>query len=110
MNALLKQLLAKLGVELADGAEPTEEQATQALEALKALIDGKDNAEKQVATLSAKTTEVDLSQYVPKATYDATVQLLAVLSAKSADTEIEQMVSKARNDGRAIESEVDYLK
>lgn len=110
MNALLKQLLAKLGVELADGAEPTEEQATQALEALKALIDGKNNAEKQVATLSAKTTEVDLSQYVPKATYDATVQQLAVLSAKSADTEIEQMVSKARNDGRAIESEVDYLK
>ena len=110
MNALLKQLLAKLGVELADGAEPTEEQATKALDALTALMKGKTDAEEQVATLSAKATDVDLSKYVPKATYDATVQQLAVLSAKSADTEIDTMVSKARNEGRAMESEVDYLK
>ncbi|MDY4480290.1 MAG: phage protease [[Pasteurella] aerogenes] len=110
MNALLKQLLAKLGVELADGAEPTEEQATKALDALDALKKGKTDAEEQVATLSAKATDVDLSKYVPKATYDATVQQLAVLSAKSAESEIDTMVSKARNEGRVIEAEVDYLK
>ncbi|WP_044469946.1 phage protease [Mannheimia massilioguelmaensis] len=110
MNALLKQLLAKLGVELADGAEPTEEQATAAKDALDALIKGKTDAEAQVATLSAKSTSVDLSQYVPKATYDATVSQLAVLSAKTAENEIDTLVTKARNEGRAIEAEVDYLK
>lgn len=110
MNALLKQLLAKLGVELADGVEPTEEQATAAKDALEALIKGKTDAEAQVATLSAKNTDVDLSKYVPKSTYDATVRQLAVLSAKSTDTEIDTMVTKARNEGRVIEAEVDYLK
>ncbi|ASU16913.1 phage protease [Actinobacillus pleuropneumoniae] len=110
MNALLKQLLAKLGVELADGVEPTEEQASAAKDALEALIKGKTDAEAQVATLSAKNTDVDLSKYVPKAAYDATVQQLAVLSAKSTDTEIDTMVTKARNEGRVIEAEVDYLK
>lgn len=63
-----------------------------------------------MATLSAKVNSgVDLSQYVPKATYDATVQQLAVLSAKTNDADVEQAIKKARNEGRALESEVDYL-
>ena len=109
MNKLLQDLLKKLGIELADGAEPTEEQAGKAKEALDALLSGKADAEAQVATLSAKVNTVDLSKYVPKETYDATVTQLATLSAKSSESEIEQIVAKARNDGRALEAEVDYL-
>lgn len=109
MNKLLQELLKKLGIELADGTEPTEEQTTNAKAALDALIDGKSSAEAQVATLSAKVGTVDLSQYVPKATYDAAVAELAVLSAKASEGEIEQIVAKARNEGRAIEAEMGYL-
>lgn len=109
MNKLLQELLKKLGIELADGTEPTEEQSTNAKAALDALIDGKSSAEAQVATLSAKVGTVDLSKYVPKEAYDATVAQLAVLSAKASEGEIEQIVTKARNEGRAIEAEVDYL-
>lgn len=107
---LLKQLLAKLGIELAEGAQPTEEQAAQAKDALEALINGKKEAEDKVATLSAKATQVDLTQYVPKAVYDALNGQLAVLSAQNVDNQVEQLVSQARNDGRAIAAEEDYLK
>lgn len=107
---LLKQLLATLGIELAEGAEPTEEQAKQAKDALDALINGKKEAEEQVATLSAKATQVDLSQYVPKAIYDAMASQVAVLSAQSEETQIEKVVTQARNDGRAMKAEEGYLK
>ena len=107
---LLKQLLATLGIEIAEGAEPTEEQAKQAKDALDVLINGKKEAEEQVATLSAKATQVDLSQYVPKSTYDAMASQVAVLSAQSEETQIEKVVTQARNDGRAMKAEEDYLK
>lgn len=109
MNKLLQELLKKLGIELAEGSEPTEEQANNAKTALDALISGKADAEAQVATLNAKVNTVDLSQYVPKATYDATVNQLAVLSAQSTENEIKQAVDKARNEGRVLAAEVDYL-
>ncbi|WP_370429601.1 phage protease [Actinobacillus pleuropneumoniae] len=110
MPESLRKLLAKLGVELAEGAELTEEQASQALAALDALETDKTKATEQVATLSAKATQVDLSQYVPKATYDAVMSQMAVLSAKTDEVEIDRAISKARNEGRAVEAEVDYLK
>lgn len=110
MPEILRKLLAKLGVDVAEGADASSEQLTSALSTLDKLLSDKTAADEQVATLSAKSTEVDLSQYVPKATYDATVQQLAVLSAKSNETEVDQVIGKARNEGRALESEVDYLK
>lgn len=110
MPELLRKLLAKLGVEVTDGAELTEEQAQTALSSLEALQAGKTEAEDKVAALSAAQKEVDLSAYVPKATYDAVVNQVAVLSAQNTEAEIESLVGKARNDGRAVEAEVDYLK
>ena len=110
MPESLRKLLAKLGVEIAEGVELTEEQANTALNALETLQTDKTKADEQVATLSAKNTEVDLSQYVPKATYDAVMSQVAVLSAKTDEVEIDRAISKARNEGRAVEAEVDYLK
>lgn len=110
MPESLRKLLAKLGVEIAEGVELTEEQANTALNALETLQTDKTKADEQVATLSAKTTEVDLSQYVPKATYDAVMSQVAVLSAKTDEVEIDNHIAKARNEGRAVEAEVDYLK
>ncbi len=110
MTEQLRQLLAKLGVTVAENAELSEEQGVAALSALDTLMSEKTTADEKVATLSTQVNTVDLSQYVPKATYDATMQQLAVLSAQTADSEIESAISKARNDGRVIEAEVDYLK
>lgn len=110
MNAILKQLLAKLGVTVSDDAEITEEQAKNALTTLESLMTDKASADEKVATLSAKAKEVDLTQYVPKATYDATVQQLAVLSAESNTNNVEQAIERARNEGRVLEAEVEYLK
>ncbi|WKS99785.1 hypothetical protein NYR30_00355 [Gallibacterium salpingitidis] len=110
MNEKLKQLLTKLGVTFDDNAEFSDEVGLAALSAVDDLQAQKANAEQQIAILSAKVTEVDLSKYVPKETYDATVQQLAVLSAKSNEVEIEQLIAKARNEGRALEAEVEYLK
>lgn len=109
MNPLLKQLLGKLGVTVEDNAELTEEQAQTALSALDGITAAKATAETQVATLSAKINDVDLSKYVPKATYDATVQQLAVLSAKTNETDVAGVIAKAKNEGRVMETEVDYL-
>lgn len=108
--SLVKQLLGKLGVTVSNEADITDEHAQAAITALEGITTAKATAETQVAALSAQINDVDLSKYVPKATYDATVQQLAVLSAKTADTEIDTMVTKARNEGRVIEAEVGYLK
>ncbi|MFC1142355.1 phage protease [Pasteurella multocida] len=110
MPEILRKLLAKLGVDVAEGSEASDEQLQSALSTLEKLQSDKTAADEQVATLSAKSADVDLSKYVPKATYDATVQQLAVLSAKTNETEVDQVIEKARNEGRALEAEVDYLK
>lgn len=110
MPESLRKLLAKLGVEVAEGAELTEEQAQTAFSAFETLQADKTAADDKVAALSAAAKEVDLSAYVPKATYDAVVNQVAVLSAQNTETEIESLVGKARNEGRAVEAEVDYLK
>ncbi|WNY75967.1 phage protease [Pasteurella multocida] len=109
MPESLKKLLAALGIEVAEGATVSEEQAKTALSAFEKLQSEKTAADAQVATLSAKHTEVDLSKYVPKEVYDATVTQLATLSAKATQTEVEQVIAKARNDGRVLEAEVEYL-
>ncbi|MGR6980816.1 phage protease [Testudinibacter sp. P27/CKL/0425] len=110
MTEQLRQLLAKLGVTVEKDATLSDEQGVAALSALDTLLSDKQTADEKVATLSAQANTVDLSRYVPKATYDATVQQLAVLSAQTSDTEIDTTITKARNEGRVIEAEVDYLK
>lgn len=110
MPEILRKLLAKLGVDVAEGAQASNEQLQSALSTLEKLQSEKNAADEQVATLSAKHAEVDLSKYVPKEAYDATVTQLAVLSAKATESEVERLISKARNDGRVLEAEVNYLK
>ncbi|MFY1006085.1 phage protease [Pasteurella multocida] len=110
MPESLKKLLAALGIDVAEGATLSEEQAKTALNAFEKLQSEKTAADEQVATLSAKHAEVDLSKYVPKEAYDATVTQLATLSAKATESEVERLISKARNDGRVLEAEVNYLK
>lgn len=110
MPKQLRDLLAKLGVEIAEGAEVTEEQAQKAFDAYQALQADKSKADEQVVALNAKVQAVDLSAYVPKATYDAMVLQVAALSAKTDEVDIESTITKARNEGRVIEAEVDYLK
>ncbi|MFQ1013664.1 phage protease [Avibacterium paragallinarum] len=110
MPEILRQLLAKLGVDVAEGADATDEQLQSALSTLEKLQSDKTAADEQVASLSAKSTEVDLSKYVPKDAYDATVTQLATLSAKACETEVDSLIATARNEGRVLEAEVDYLK
>lgn len=110
MPEILRKLLAKLGVNVAEGTQVSDEQLQSALSALEKLQSEKTAADEQVATLSAKHAEVDLSKYVPKEAYDATVAQLATLSAKATESEVERLISKARNDGRVLEAEVNYLK
>lgn len=110
MPESLKKLLAALGVDVSEGATLSEEQAKAALDAFEKLQSDKTAADEQVASLSAKSTQVDLSKYVPKEAYDATVTQLATLSAKATESEVEQLIAKARNDGRVLEAEVNYLK
>lgn len=110
MPKKLRELLAKLGVDIAEGAELTEEQADKAFKALETLQTDKTAADAQIVALNAKVQSVDLSAYVPKATYDAMVLQVAALSAKTSEASIESAIAKARNEGRAIEAEVEYLK
>jgi len=114
MNELLAKLLAKIGIDLAAGTEPTAEQGVAALSAVDALLAGQTKTtelEQQVATLKAAQppTEVDLSKFVPKATYDATVQELAVLKAGSNEQGITEAITSAQREGRVLAGEVDYL-
>nr|WP_067289873.1 phage protease [Marinobacterium profundum] len=117
MNEALRQLLAKLGIEIAADASLTDEQGTAALAALSALQGQATQAkalETEVAALkagagSAGAQAVDLSKYVPAATYNALVTEMATLKAGSDQTSVEQLLKDARSEGRVLASEQDYL-
>lgn len=103
LDELLKKMLEKLGITL--NGDVTGEISTAALSAIDAL---KLKAEAtNDAALSANA--VDLSQYVPIATYNKVVGEMAVLSAKTDETSITATIEAARKDGKIVEAEVDYL-
>lgn len=113
MNQLIIDLLARLGIDLPDAANVTPATATAALTAMDGL---KANADKsaqlttQLAALSAGGAgEVDLSQYVPIAAYQANVDALAQLTAQSGVAQVDSMIAKARAEGKVLPGEVDYL-
>lgn len=115
MEEWLKQLLAKLGVEVAAGAEISPEQRTTALTALTALVTKAEQTEQAVAALAAetekgigKTMAVDLTQYVPKAAYDETVKQLAALSAQSQTDQVTAAVDKAFAANKLTGAQKDY--
>lgn len=121
MNEAL-QLLALLGVTVADGQEPTAEQYTTATTALKALktkadeVDQKakqlNDANEQVAALKADggNGQVDLTKWVPRADYDALATETAALRTENSTLSIEQQIEKAREEGRISNAETNYFK
>lgn len=111
MNEKLRQLLARLGITVAENADVTDEQATAALSALDAV---KADAEK-VAVLSAELETakaaggaVDLTKYVPVETYNALRQQLADATAEGATASLSAILDKAEQEGRIFKSERDY--
>lgn len=112
MNPLLQQLLAAVGITVADGTEPTAEQGQAALAALTALKTKADSAEDlttQVAALKANPGNIDLSKYVPIGTYNGVVSELAVLRQQTTTDTVESLIEQAHKDGKIVASERDYL-
>lgn len=111
-------LLKKLGITVEDGKEPTAEQYTAALSACDVMLadsQKKAELETKVVALSAQVQQntggsVDLSKYVPIATYDAVVSQVATLSAQNGTASIEKTIDDARAAGKIVAAEVDYLK
>ncbi|HHP0485793.1 TPA: phage protease [Vibrio harveyi] len=108
VDELLKKLLAKLGIEVPDGGEPTEEQQNAALTALDDLKTKADDLEGQVATLSANDG-VDLKNWVHASAYNGLLEKYATLSAGSNETSIKSLISEGKKAGKVFESEVEYL-
>ncbi|WP_337840508.1 phage protease [Rheinheimera sp.] len=111
MHKTLIALLAKLGVTVQADANLTDEQAQAALTALTTL-------ETNQAALSAKLElaeaagpgNIDLSQYVPIAQYNAALQQVASLTATTASLTVEQVIENAEKEGKLVlASERDYL-
>ncbi|RZF83715.1 phage scaffold protein [Pseudoalteromonas sp. CO325X] len=120
MNEAIK-LLQLLGVQV-DGDSVTDEHyqsAHTALTALKAKADKVDSlgtqlsdANQQVAALKAQKPSdggVDLSKFVPVATYNGALEQIAVLKSEGDSLSVEQEIAKAKQDGRVIASEEEYL-
>lgn len=105
MNETMRKLLAKLGIELADGEKMTEAQEAAALSAVDAALakaDETDGLKTQVAALSAQDNKVDPAKYVPIAAVEQLQQQVAALSARTDANELEQTISSALEDGRLL--------
>ena len=112
MNETLRQLLANLGITIAQGAELSDEQGTAALSALNTLQTKADKVtglESSVASLKAKGPEIDLSQYVPAATYNALVTDMAALKASDDKNSATTLIKEGQESGKVLAAEVSYL-
>lgn len=112
VNPLILKLLAALGIEIAEGSEPTEAQLNDALKRIDDLVKAAgsvDGLKQEVAALSAKSPSIDLSQYVPVATVAALRAQLVALTAENGVLTVEQTVKAAIDEGKAFECERQYL-
>jgi phage I-like protein len=125
MNNALTLLLGLLGIDapsdLSDAAalKAVTDTATTTIAALKVKADKASTLEAELSTANEsvaalkaggadnKGGEVDLSKYVPKATYDATVTAMAALKAGSDKDSVEQLLKD--NADKVLTAEVDYL-
>ncbi|WP_065204254.1 phage protease [Shewanella woodyi] len=122
MNEALKVLLGLLGInepsDLSETAalKAATDNAKTAIVALKAKADKSgtletelNQAKETVVALKASSAsgDVDLSLYVPKATYDAQVTAYAALKAGNDKESVEQLLKD--NADKVLEAEVDYL-
>ncbi|MCE9679609.1 phage protease [Shewanella sp. AS1] len=121
MNEALKLLLGLIGIEtegdLSNEAalKAATDKAETAIAALKTKADRAgtletelNQAKETVTALKAKEGKVDLSQYVPKVTYDAQVTAFAALKAGNDKDSVTQLLKD--NADKVFESETDYLK
>lgn len=119
MNKQLCQLLARLGITLAENADVTDEQATAALSAfdvIKGKADKHDELSTRVTALSAELTTakasggaVDLTKYVPVEHYNAIRQELAEVTGKHSTVTLSAVLDKAEGEGRIFKSERAYF-
>jgi len=114
VNELLKQLLAKLGIEV-NAEQPTNEQATAALSALdemKTKAESVDGLETSIAELKAQQGPpgVNLKTHVPIELYQARCTEVAELRAETNQLTVDQVIEKAQTEGRLYAGETDYCK
>ena len=116
MNEILRQLLAKLGIDVAEGAEPTDEQLKTALATAEDALTAKKNSGDQVAALSAEITtlkassgKIDLTKYVPVETYNAMRDELKAMSGEHSTATLSAVLDAAEQDGRIFKSERSYF-
>lgn len=112
VNPLILKLLAALGIEIAEGSEPTEAQLNDALKRIDDLVKAAgsvDGLKQEVAALSAKSPTIDLTKFVPIATVNALREQLVALTAENGVLTVEQAVKAAIDDHKAFECERDYL-
>ncbi|WP_421238525.1 phage protease [Aeromonas enteropelogenes] len=64
----------------------------------------------KIATLTAANGQTDLTQFVPKATYDAVVQQVAALSAKTETQSVDSLIKEGREKGKLLACEEDYAR
>lgn len=64
----------------------------------------------KIATLTAANGQTDLTQFVPKATYDAMVQQVVALSAKTDTQSVDSLIKDAREKGQLLACEEDYAR
>ena len=112
MDQWLKDLMAKLGIEVTEEKVSTE----QGQAALGAVVELQEKAASvetltdEVAALKANHDSVDLSQFVPKKMYDDAVIEIASLKGQNSQHTVDQVIKEALDDGRAFKREEDYLK
>lgn len=119
MNENLRQLLARLGITLAENAAVTDEQATAALsafDALKGKADKHDELNTRVTALSAELVTAkaesgtpDLTKWVPVETYNTIRQELAEVTGKHSTVSLSAVLDKAETEGRIFKSERAYF-
>lgn len=64
----------------------------------------------KLATLSAQPGAVDLTQFVPVATYNAMVEQVASLSAQHESQSADQLIQEARAQGKLLAAEEEYAR
>ncbi|MNR07523.1 Mu-like prophage I protein [compost metagenome] len=64
----------------------------------------------KTAALTAASGQVDLTQFVPRATYDGLVQQVAALSAKTDTQSVDTLIKTARDNGQLLACEEDYAR
>jgi phage I-like protein len=115
MHPLLLQLLARAGITIDPNATPTDlaaltalfdtEDAKTAIAALTAKLDKPEN-DTEIAALKTQVAElnkgVDLTAYVPIATYNAVITDMASLKADHEIATVGQLIEQAEKDGKFI--------